>query len=394
MKSEANNGVNAVSGADRKAPSNIDDPEVVAAINAYLSELQQGGFPSRLKLLERFPELAEPLAACLDSLDFMHRVAPQLWTSSEPGLDRSNSQGPAETEKRLTLGDFRIIREIGHGGMGIVYEATQLSLDRRVALKVLPFAAILDDRQLARFKNEAQAAASLNHPHIVNIIFVGHERGVHFYAMRYVDGHTLAEVIHPTGRASLAASGEKETNVEPDEGRAQAVLETRPIAAITTQFTSDRRAYFQTVARLGLQAAEALEYAHQTGIVHRDIKPSNLLLDRDEHLWVTDFGLAMTESGQHLTMSGDILGTLRYMSPEQASGNGKLLDRRTDIYSLGATLYELLTRRPLFASQDRKQLSRQVIEQEPTPLRRIDPKIPIDLETIVLRAIAKERELR
>jgi hypothetical protein len=332
MKSDAYNSVNAISTADRKDPSGIDDPAVVSAINAYLSELQQGRFPSRSELVERFPQLAEPLAACLDSLDFMHRVAPQLWTNCEPSLDRSSGQDPAEIEKRLTLGDFRIIREIGHGGMGVVYEATQLSLNRRVALKVLPFAAILDDRQLARFKNEAQAAASLDHPHIVNVVFVGHERGVHFYAMRYVEGHSLAEVVaHAVSESRQAHSDgtiagdhphsnlKSEISNSRDANRPSS--DTRPIAAITTQFTSDRRAYYQSVARLGIQAAEALEYAHQMGIVHRDIKPSNLLLDRDEHLWVTDFGLAMTESGQHLTMSGDILGTLRYMSPEQASGN-------------------------------------------------------------------------
>jgi hypothetical protein len=130
------------------------------------------------------------------------------------------------------------------------------------------------------------------------------------------------------------------------------------------------------------------------GIVHRDIKPSNLLLDRDGHLWVTDFGLAMTEAGKNLTMSGDVLGTLRYMSPEQASGSGKLLDRRTDVYSLGATLYELLALKPAFSSRERQQLLRQVLEEEPTPLRRLDPKIPVDLETIIARATAKERELR
>src|SRR5262249_29248950 len=161
----------------------------------------------------------------------------------------------------------------------------QLSLGRRVALKMLPFASALDARQLARFKNEAQAAACLHHGSIVPVFFVGCERGVHYYAMQLIDGLTLAQVIDRLRRA------EQQQEAEAPPGASTAA------AALSTERTGDRAGYFRAVARLGLQAAEALEHAHQMGVVHRDVKPANLLVDGRGHLWVADFGLAHLAQG-------------------------------------------------------------------------------------------------
>ena len=166
--------------------------------------------------------------------------------------------------------------------------------------------------------------------------------------------------------------------------------DTLPIAALSTEGDTRSPGHFSTVARLGIQAAEALEYAHQMGIVHRDIKPSNLMVESGGHLWVTDFGLAQVQSDNKLTMTGDLLGTLRYMSPEQASGRRAVLDHRTDIYSLGVTLYELATLTPAFAEEDRVKLLHSVLEADPPAPRSINSSIPKDLETIILKATAKE----
>src|SRR5262249_6071443 len=221
------------------------------------------------------------------------------------------------------LGDFRLVREIGRGGMGVVYEAVQLSLGRRVALKVLPFAAALDARQLRRFKNEAQAAAHLHHPHIVPVYAVGSERGVHYYAMQFIDGQTLSAQIQELRQRQIDKvarwQGDKVT-----EGPG-----TLPSCHLVTLSE-----FFRTAARLGLQAAEALEHAHGVGVVHRDVKPANLLIDGPGNVWVTDFGLARLQSEPGLTMTGDLLGTLRYMSPEQALARPGGVDHRTDVYSL------------------------------------------------------------
>lgn len=333
----------------------------------------------------------------------------------------------------VPLGDYRILREIGRGGMGVVYEAEQISLGRRVALKVLPFAAVLDQRQLARFKNEAQAAAHLQHTNIVPVFAVGCERGVHYYAMQFIEGQTLAEVIAALGLAqgqksehgqasgssnlaSQLASGkfappkkragsleatvdrasqrepraDSATKPEDQAERKDAVAsDTAPIAELSTKDATRQPAYFRTVAQLGIQVAEALDYAHRRGIVHRDIKPSNLLLDSTGNPWVADFGLALVESDPGLTMTGDILGTLRYMSPEQALAKRVVVDHRTDIYSLGVTLYELLTLQPAYPGRDRQELLRQIAFEDPKRPSKINRAVPPDLETIVLKATVK-----
>jgi WD40 repeat protein/serine/threonine protein kinase len=270
------------------------------------------------------------------------------------------------------LGDFRLLREVSRGGMGVIYEAVQVSLGRRVALKGLPSAAALDPRLLQRFHLEAQAAASLNHPHIVPVFATGAAEGMPYYAMRFIDGRDLARVIR-----ELRPDEPTETGASSRQPRQPAPLSTQGIS------------HAREAARLARQAAEALDHAHASDVLHRDIKPSNLMIDNSGELWITDFGLARMLGGLDLTNTGDAVGTPRYMSPEQALGRRIPLDGRTDIYSLGVTIYELLTLRPAFLGDDRLEVLRRIVQDEPTPPRKLDPTIPVDLETIVLKAMAK-----
>jgi serine/threonine protein kinase len=283
-----------------------------------------------------------------------------------------------------------------------------------VALKVLPFAAALDAKHLQRFKNEALAAAHLHHTNIVPVINVGCERGVHYYAMQYIEGQTLAALIRDL-RRQLGLESDGPARPAGSAGDGGAYLCTTltagygagpasahspaPLAApssgadtarpLSSEQSNRDTSFFRSVARLGVQAAEALEHAHQLGVIHRDIKPANLLVDLHGKLWVTDFGLAHCQSQVGLTMSGDLVGTLRYMSPEQALAQRVLVDHRTDIYSLGITLYELVALEPAFSGRDRQELLRQIAFEEPRPLRRLNGKVPVELETIVLKAMEK-----
>ena len=354
-----------------------DDPELLAALREYQAALDAGMRPDRAEFLGRFPGCAEELADCLDGLDFLQSAAPSLQLPEV----LPQARVPLPTEG--TLGDFRLMREIGRGGMGVVYEALQISLDRRVALKVLPLAATLDARQLRRFENEARAAAQLHHSHIVPVHAVGCERGVHYYAMQLIDGRSLSEVI-----ASLRLGTQSGTTAAKGSSQAETVAAAAETAQSISRAEFSRPEFFRRVASLGIQAASALDYAHELGIVHRDVKPANLLLDARDHLWVTDFGLARLETAPVMTAPGDLVGTLRYMSPEQAAGE-PTIDPRSDIYSLGTTLYELLTLHPAFGSADRQACLRQVLEQDPTAPRMWNAAIPIELETIVLKAMSK-----
>lgn len=357
-----------------------------------VSRLQSGEQVDLNDCIRGHPEYAEQLAEFLPAMltlaDLGHS---QSSVPSAVALaDESSRSVPCE------LGDFRIVREIGRGGMGIVYEAEQLSLGRRVALKVLPFAAMLDPRQMQRFQNEARAAASLKHANIVQVYSVGCERGVHYYAMEFVEGQSLAELIRawreepPDGHRPAPAGADVADEPQPPSGDTPPVQQ----AAVSTLGSRRGLEMYRSLAHWAIQAAEALEHAHQMGVVHRDIKPANLMVDARGHLWITDFGLAHVQADVGITMTGDVLGTLRYMSPEQAGGKKGVVDHHTDIYSLGATLYELLTLHPPFRSDDRRQLLREILNEEPPAPRQLDKSVPIDLQTIVLKTLSKEPQER
>jgi serine/threonine-protein kinase len=333
-------------------------------------------------------------------------------TATASGLEAE--AGAAESDGRRVFGDFRIVREVGRGGMGIVYEAEQIALGRRVALKVLPIAIAMDRRALVRFQLEARVAGWLQHPRIVPVYAVGQRDDVPFYAMRFIEGGSLADLIaelrgivgagvdsRPPSEIKALAGGLLSGRFAPARGNAEATVDRsevstdrdRPRAPAIVP-SIETSSYLRTVARLGMQAAEALGYAHDQGVVHRDIKPANLLLDRGGDLWVADFGMADVQGGAGLTLTGDLPGTLRYMSPEQAQGNRALVDRRTDIYSLGATLYELMSLRAAVAGEDRPEIFRRIVDEEPPPLRRINRSVPVDLATIVAKSLSKDPSSR
>jgi len=384
-----------------------DDPLMVEWAAEMAVRIREGETVDWEELAGRHLERAEALQRMVPAFalmarlgDAMHREAARLEPTPEPmaGLGR--------------LGDYRLLREVGRGGMGVVYEAHQTSLKRRVALKVLPFASAMDARQLQRFQVEAQAAAALHHANIVPVFTVGTERGVPFYAMQFIEGRSLAEVIRelrqldgleaagPAAACALTRSliaghfapiPEREEGAD-CQGSSPETTSSEPAGPTPVPAGSSARCrgFIRTVAALGLQAADALEHAHRQGILHRDIKPSNLLVDEAGQLWVTDFGLARVPGESNLTLTGDVLGTLRYMSPEQALGKRLVLDGRSDVYSLGATLYELVTLCPAFGGDDRQEVLRRIAQDEPRPPRRLNPAIPAPFETIVLKAMAKE----
>jgi serine/threonine protein kinase/tetratricopeptide (TPR) repeat protein len=376
-------------------------------VEGLTARLQAGEAVDWSAVARAHPEYAEELAAVRPALEMLGQL-------SRAGDAAVAGAAPPSADDSVPgrLGDFRILGEVGRGGMGVVYEAEQVSLNRRVALKVLPYAATMDPRQLQRFRHEAQAAAMLHHPHIVPVHGVGCERGVHYYAMQLIEGRSLAAVIEglrgppapchdaphpPAGPSGPARPGgppgawgaEGRPDATQDDADPPPAAPTAPVAALRTQPSRRDKAHYRHIAELVAQAADALEYAHTMGVVHRDIKPANLLLDEGGHLWVTDFGLARLGDGANLTVSGDLLGTLRYMSPEQALAKHGLVDHRTDVYSLGATLYELLTLRPAVDGADKQETLKRIAFEEPVRPRKWDLAIPAELETITLKALAK-----
>jgi serine/threonine protein kinase len=213
--------------------------------------------------------------------------------------------------------------------------------------------------------------------------------------MQFIDGRTLAEVIAGLRGGQPSSDSDQPTKpCAPPPGAVAPAANTAPVAAQATSPAPRDAAYYRRAAEWGAQAAEALEHAHALGVVHRDVKPANMMIDGQSKLWVTDFGLARFGADSGLTVTGDVVGTLRYMSPEQALAKHGLVDHRTDVYSLGATLCELLTGRPAVEGQDRHDILNRIADAEPRPPRAIDRGVPADLETIVLKAMEKNPQDR
>jgi serine/threonine protein kinase len=301
------------------------------------------------------------------------------------------------------LGDFEIVREVGRGGMGVVYEARQASLNRKVALKVLSAGVGLSPKAVQRFHREAEAAAKLHHTNIVPIYATGEENGTHFYAMELIEGPSLDLVIRDLRRPPAAAPA---SPAIPDEVNrhltplvstgpyVESPSPSPPGSGLSASSLNSGGGYFDAVARMIAEVADALAYAHQQGVIHRDIKPSNLLLSPAGRLSVNDFGLARLLEQPALTLTGEFVGTPAYMSPEQIAAGRVPVDHRTDVYALGATLYELLTLRPPFTGASRDQLLAQIIQKEPPRPRQLNPKVPVDLETICLKCLEKDPDRR
>ena len=424
--------------------------QVLELAEEFLGRCRKGERPSLREYADRHPELAAEIREVFPAMALMENIA----VADDSLAPRAAPSARGVVEQ---MGDFRIIREIGHGGMGVVYEAEQVSLGRHVALKLLPSHALQDEKHKRRFAREAKAAAKLHHTNIVPVFGVGEHEGVPFYVMQFIQGLGLDAVLGELNRlqagapvstsgpdavtscvtrrdvsaadvarslmaGSFAATEDVEGGV--DAAAAPKLEETaahggdsawtnnleasgttvrRPdsfslsssaISLAASSGTGRRAAqkkltYWQSVANIGRQAAEALEYAHKQGVFHRDVKPSNLLLDLRGTVWVADFGLAKVAGPdtEDLTHTGDLLGTLRYMPPEIFDGKG---DARSDVYSLGLTLYELIAMRPAFDEKDRNKLVKQVTTSEPTALDKVRSGIPRDLVTIVQKAIERE----
>jgi serine/threonine protein kinase len=374
------------------------------ALLSLVEGLEAGREPDRDKFLAEHPDLAPDIEAFLAGHEEVVRLTAPLRAARTSDASASSDAAASIDMARhgrdhdhhlaplVELGEFRLLREVGRGGMGVVYEAEQISLSRKVALKVLPFAAAIDPRRLQRFKAEALTAAHVQHERIVPVHAVGCERGVHFYTMQFIDGQSLAALIEELRVAAQKEQGGS-IGTEPTLGYRESLFAAGSTSAalmISRERSADRRRYFERTAGLVQQAAMALEHAHQAGIVHRDVKPGNLLLDLRGQLWITDFGLAQVTGDSGLTMTGEMLGTLRYASPEQVLARRGIVDHRSDVYSLGATLYELLTLRPPFDGRDRNTLIRQIADDEPPAPRSVEPSIPVKLETITLKALRKE----
>ena len=260
---------------------------------------------------------------------------------------------PPAIETVRYFGDYELLEEIARGGMGVVYKGRQTSLNRIVAVKLILGEDLASQQEIERFHNEAQAAASLRHRNIVAIHEVGRHEDRYYFSMDYVDGPNLAEMIRsgplPAGRAAM---------------------------------------YMKTIA-------EAVHYAHQQGILHRDLKPANILIDSADQPLITDFGLARRVTGERgLTVTGAVLGTPGYLSPEQASGTTEQVGIPSDVYSLGAILYELLAGRPPFYAASVALTLQQVRENPPLALRQLNSDVPQDLETICLKCLEKSPDIR
>ena len=353
------------------------------ALEHYSILRERGEAPSVDQFVSLYLGMETELRECLLSAERLEQFAANDATEM---LDNTHLE-------LRRLGDYRLIRKVGQGGMGIVYEAEQTSLGRRVAIKVLPALASLDPRAKIRFQNEVHAAALLDHPNIVGVIGVGLERGIHFFAMKFVNGRSLSEIVSGIKDTSLL-NGDIDTRFILDLLTSADVapacrddLETPlSLSSVRERLSAD---YFRFIANLGYDAANALNYAHENGIVHRDIKPSNLMIDSKGKLCVTDFGLADFDTAMTLTMPGDFIGTLRYMSPEQANHGTSQVDFRTDIYSLGTTLYELLTLQRMVAGTTREEVLSNLTTGRPESIRKWVPQVPTDLVTIILKATEK-----
>jgi serine/threonine protein kinase len=442
--------------ADKVSDSSANYVLLTRLADEFAARYRAGERPPLQEYIDRYPELADDIRELFPAMAEIEQVREDHHEAAE---QQATPQAPALEQ----LGDFRILREVGKGGMGIVYEAEQVSLGRHVALKVLPRSMLVDSRAKRRFEREAKSAARLHHTNIVPVFGVGEQDGLPYYVMQFIQGLGLDEVLDElkqlqlgnartgtvlggglrvsrnVGTAALQPGEEK----PPPRGELTAAHVARslltgafeptsdgpnqddaiaesPVATVGTapptpaaalplsdSFTLSsssvvlpghsrdgsksrhrKASYWQSVASIGVQVAEALEYAHKQGVLHRDVKPSNLLLDTQGTVWVTDFGLAKAaDDQQNLTHTGDVLGTLRYMPPEAFEGKS---DARGDVYSLGLTLYEMLAFRPAFDEKERNRLIKQVTHDEPARLGKLNRAVPRDLETIVHKAIDRD----
>lgn len=378
-----------------EAESNNPKNDLDQACHAFYEEWLDGKNPCIDSLIERFPVHQNEIRSRVKKFMVTYRYFEETRGEREgeaPELARDTTpQG--EDKSGRTLGDFRLIREIGRGGMGVVYEARQISLDRTVALKVLPAHLTLQEKVIQRFQREAATAAKLKHPGIVGIYAVGDDDGHHYFAMEFVEGAPLDQVI--------ARSETRETMLKDASFLGRSILKVRhhlsdheksEDAAELNEYW--RKSHIEASCRIMAQVADALEYAHKAGVIHRDIKPSNILVTENGSIKLVDFGLAHVEGHASLTITGQLSGTPHYFAPELASRQQESADQQTDLYALGVTLYELLTLTRPFEGRTSQEILNNIIAREPSSPRLHNTLIPRDLETICMTAVEKSRSRR
>ena len=361
-------------------------------VEQFTIEVRTGKQPNIEDYLTRYPQLSSELPDVLSSIAMIEGLKNFSPSTSQPEARFGNFELPKY------LGEYRIVGELGRGGMGVVLEAVHETLGRQVAIKVMAPGAIANSQHLDRFHREAVAAASLHHTNIVSVFGAGEDQGFHFYVMEFVDGQSISQIL----KKRENENDETSVFTSPNSNEAESFESKSESASNSTEESSAAAAYstaelgrFKWVAKTGLQIADALAYAHEKSILHRDIKPANLVLDKNDTVWLTDFGLAKP-IGEGLdqtamTKTGDILGTPQYMAPESFSGR---YDCRSETYCLGLTLYELATLKPAYANASTAEVIRAVTTATPTAPRKIEPTIPADLATVIEKAIAKEPEQR
>ncbi|MHC4946341.1 MAG: tetratricopeptide repeat protein, partial [Planctomycetota bacterium] len=390
---------------EKSKPEN-PDTLLQQAFEEFCEAWIDGKEPDPEAFCQKYPSFEHVLRERIEEFIFVTR-----------GLKTGHAKGPigppmpeekSGEVKYKKLGDFSIIREIGRGGMGVVYDARQISLKRNVALKVLPAHLTLRKEAVERFKREASTAARLNHPGIVDIYAVGEEGGTHFFAMEFVEGTPLDRVIARFRKdGSLPLDGSEVAHIvgeglhrperDPSSTETSAEHEVQPGTEEKKDETRSKvwnKTYIESACRLVTQVADALDYAHRAGVIHRDVKPSNILVRVNGTSVLTDFGLAREEGLPSVTVTGEFAGTPHYVSPEQAMPRRKKVDNRSDIYSLGVTLYELLTLKRPFDGKTSQEVLGKIISKEPPLLRAQNNLIPRDLEKICMAALEKDANRR
>jgi len=341
------------------------DECLIDFVEGALSEADAGPVRTHIASCPNCRAAAKDTRELMGIMDAVKERQERVWATTSARGGGGGVRLPAR-DAFTHLGDFEIVGEMGRGGMGVVYRARQVSLNRVVALKVMPEGMLGSGSAVARFQKEARAAAKLHHTNIVPVYSQGVQDGRYYYAMELIHGVSLGELIREE---------------DPPAG---------PSADAWREIRGDMR----NVARLIANVADALDHAHRSGVLHRDIKPQNLLLGSDRELHITDFGLANVLDEPSVTQTGEMVGTPAYMSPEQVAADPHAIDRRTDIYSLGVTLYEVLTGRRPFEGSTREQLVARIRMTDPVSPCKVDPSTPIDLDTICMRALEKEPSRR
>lgn len=382
----------------------INKDELLEKIVAdYTLRLRQGRAPSIGKYQDKYPAVRDEIEELLSSVAMIEGLKTDQKTE--------NQFQESDISNLKQLGDYLLIREVGRGGMGLVFEAVHQSLGRRVAIKIMRQRNIQDEKYIARFRREARSAARLHHTNIVSVFGVGQAEGFHYYVMEFIDGFSLNRIVQSLTRKVNASTlgalidtpavvrTDANTRLEAEASDDDLPLNLAPQNKSSTVCLEDLEDYpatsgnrrYRWVAEVGSQISDALDHAHSQGILHRDIKPANLLLDKKDQVWITDFGLVKERNSEGLTQTGDVIGTPQYMAPESFKGQ---YDERSETYCLGLTLYELATLRPAFSEGTTAELIHRITTSAPKAPRKQDSQIPRDLGTIIEKAISKEPKQR